>query len=409
MREPKIVAPDEWPFDTGVDGAERHRRSDALSGDLFTDTAGQSVIFRGEDDVDRLLRDRRMGAVAMPILQLSGVTHGPLFELWSLLMFGKDGDEHARLRKPIAPEFQPKAIERYRAGIRCSASALLDAAEERGQETIEVWSEYALPLVSLSACEMVGIPADDAAEVGQWSVDLVAGFFLMDKNMRAKTESAATAFVAYLNNLLERKREAPADDIASRLLGIGPGEPIEHDLSDAELVALLANLVFGGLEATAKVITTGVYHLQKESSWSALVEEPALMPTAVSELLRFAPPVGMARYAKEDLVTDDVSLAAGQLAMLTIDAASKDPRKHECPMQLQLDRTPGRQIAFGAGPHFCLGANLAKVILEVAFAELIQRYPAAKLHEEEGEAVWDYDTFHGITHLTLTLRGVSAL
>lgn len=402
MRKPKVVPPQEWPFDTSVSGAERHRRSEALTDDLVTDAAEQGVIFRGEDDVDRLLRDRRMGAIAMPILAMSGVDEGPLYDLWSLLMFGKDESEHTRLRQPIAPEFQPKAVERYRQSIAADARSLLDATASA--EALEVWSEYALPLVSLAACRLVGIPAKDARMVGDWSVDLVAGFFFMDTAMRRRAEGAAAAFVEYLSGLLEAKRKDPSDDIASRLLGIGPGERIAHDMSEEEVRALLANLVFGGLEATAKVITTGVYHLQSEGRWIALAEDPDLLPTAVPELLRFAPPVGAARYAREDLVTGDVALAAGQLAMLTIDAACKDSRKYECPMQLQLGRKPGRQIAFGAGPHFCLGANLAKVILEEAFAELTRRYPTATLQDGDGLAKWDYDTFHGITHLKLAFR-----
>ena len=404
MRKPKVVKPQDWPFEADITGAERHRRSEALTDDLVTDVTGQQIIFRNEDDVDRLLRDRRMGAVAMPILALSGVDGGALYDLWSLLMFGKDEGEHTRLRKPVAPEFQPKAVEKYRQAIKVDAKDLLDPIEASGCESLEVWSDFALPLVSISACRLVGIPVRDAGMVGDWSVDLVAGFFLMNSDMRGRAESAAAAFVDYLGRMVEAKREDPADDIASRLLAVGPGRPIQHDLSQDELIALLANLVFGGLEATAKVITSGVYHLQTENRWIELAENPDRLSSAVSELLRYAPPTSVARFAHEDFVTGDVSLAAGQLAMLPIDAACKDPSKYECPMQLQLERKPGRQIAFGAGPHFCLGANLAKVILEEAFAELTQRYRAAKLLNGDGQAKWDYDTFHGITHLNLALR-----
>lgn len=358
--------------------------------DVVTDEMGLMVGFQAGDDVEALLTDRHFSAVAMTTLGFSGVTDGPLYDLWSLLMFGKDGDEHRRLRKPVAPEFTPAAVEHYRPDIQRFAEDLAD----RLSGNVDIWSEFAVPLASRSACRVVGIPDDDADVVGRWAIDLVGAFFLMDDGMRQRAEAAAIAFTEYLDGHAESTRATSGDNVTSRLLGPDVG----HDLTSGEIRALVANLVFGGLEATAKVITTGLYHLVTEDQWDTLVAKPDNVAHAVSELLRFSPPIGPARVVAEGTIIRDVPMTAGQMAILDVAGACRDPRRYENPEDLDIDREPGRQLAFGAGPHFCLGANLAKVVLEVAFATLATRFPDLTL-AGDSEAKWDHETFHGIVEL----------
>jgi cytochrome P450 len=396
MREPTVLPMEDSPFDLSVSGAERQRRMERVADDVVTDEAGLMVGFQRGDDVEALLTDRRFGAVAMTTLGFSGVTDGPLHELWSLLMFGKEGDEHRRLRSTVSGEFTPKRVERYRPYIERDADAL--AAGLTG--TVELWSDFALPLSARAACRIVGIPDTDADMVGQWGVDLVGAFFLMDDDMRTRAEAAALAFCHYLDSHLEALRSNPGDDVASLLLGSDGGD---HDLSPEELRALVANLVFGGLEATAKVITTGVYHLLVEDQWKALVARPDMASHAVDELLRFSPPIGPARVTTDDAEVRDVPLCAGQLVMLNIEAACRDEQHYDDPEVLDITRDPGRQLAFGAGPHYCLGANLAKVVLETAFVTLARRFPDLSLADDGQEVVWDHNTFHGIVSLPVGL------
>jgi cytochrome P450 len=381
------------PFDLSVSAAERHARSERVSDDVITDEVGMMVGFQRGDDVEALLTDRHFGAVAMTMLQASGVTEGPLHELWSLLMFGKDGEEHRRLRKSVSESFTPRAVERYRPWLEGVAEGLVDGLEE----TVDVWSEFALPLASRASSRIVGIPERDADLVGRWGIDLVGAFFLMDDEMRARAEAAAVAFCEYLDAHLGSLREDPGDDVASRLLTAG--DEGHHDLSPAEIRALGANLVFGGLEAMAKSITTGVFHLLAEGQWDRLVTQPELVPLAVSELLRFSPPIGPARFVRQDTTLRDVPLCAGQLAILDLQGACRDPRHFEEPDALDIARQPGRQLQFGAGPHFCLGANFARVVLEVAFATLARALPDLELVDAADEVAWDHNTFHGIVKL----------
>jgi cytochrome P450 len=398
MREPLVLPMQDSPFAFDASATERReRRERALkqSVDLVTDELGIMVGFAGEEDVEALLNDPRFGAVAMATLEMSGVTEGPLHDLWSLLMFGKDGEDHKRLRGAVAREFTPRAVERYRPEIEHYASTL--AEEFAPAREVDLWSAFALPLAARSACRVVGISADDSDQVAVWALDLVNAFFFMSPDRKARAALAAIEFAAYLDQLLSSKRVAPGDDVTSKLVA----EEAQHGLSYEETRALVANLVFGGLEATAKVITTGVFHLLNEDQWSELVKRPGLAGPAVVELLRFAPPTGVARFAREDLVCRDVPLRGGQTALLDLEGACRDARRYDEPNRLDLSRDAGRQLAFGAGPHFCLGANLAKVVLETAFNTLATRYPTLQLAVEPENVTWDYETFAGIVSLPI--------
>jgi cytochrome P450 len=384
---------DQSPFAFDISAEEGRRRRLAISADLVTDETGLMIAFRSEADVEAALTDPRFGAVAMPILQFSGVTEGPLFDMWSLLMFGKDGDEHKRLRSTVARDFTPRAVERYRPEIEAFAAEMADRVVPG--EPFEVWETFALPLSARATALVVGVPIEDCDRVAIWALHLVNAFFVMQPERRVLAENAAVEFSAYLDELIASKRSNPGDDIVSKLTA----DAAQHDLSYEETRALIANLVFGGLEATAKAITNGVYHLVVNNQWGQLAARPENAANAVIELLRFAPPVGTARFAREDLVVQDVQLAAGQLVTLDVEAASRDSRKVAHPEVLDLTREPGRQLTFGAGAHFCLGANLAKVVLESAFRELPVRFPTLELAGEPDEVGWDYETFYGIVAL----------
>jgi cytochrome P450 len=385
-REPEVLPHDQSPFALDVSAAERHERMLAVGADLIADDMGVVVAFRGEDDVDALLNDSRFGAIAMTNLHLSGVTDGPLHDMWSLLMFGKDGDEHKRLRSTVAREFTPKAVEHYRGDIQRAADAL--ASNMTGE--VELWSAFAVPLAARAACRVVGIAEPDADQCAIWAIDLVNAFFFMSDERRARAEKAAIEFSAYLDHHLASKRAKPGDDVTSKLIAG------ENDLANDETRALIANLVFGGLEATAKATTTGVFNLLVNDQWRALAAQPEHVDHAVIELLRFSPPSGVGRLVQEDAEFQGVALCAGQLVVLDVEGACRDARRYENPDALDITRAPGRQLTFGAGPHFCLGANLAKVVLGVALRTLTARLPEMAL---AGDVEWDYETFHGIVRL----------
>ena len=266
----------------------------------------------------------------------------------------------------VARDFAPKVVERYRPEVQRIAGALCDRLDD--SETTDLWSSFAVPLAARVACHVVGIPEGDADRAALWAFDLVRAFFpFMSVERRERAQRAAVEFTAYVDDLLADKRRAPADDIASRLASDAVAEVLSYE----EARALTMNLIFGGLEATAKSIATGVYNLLVHDKFGELSAHRDRVPAAVLELLRFAPPAqNVARLAPVDLVCQGVALNGGQVVSANLVAACRDPKRHQHPDTIDFDRESSKQLAFGAGTHYCLGANLAKLALAVGLARL---------------------------------------
>ena len=395
MREPYVFPMQQSPFSPDVPPLERRRRVLEVGADVVTDEAGAVIDFMSEADVEGILNDSRFASVAMPTLRLSGVDDGPLWDLWAHLMFAKDADDHRRIRGVVSREFSTKRTDRLRPALERAAADLCDAIPT-GVD-IDIWDAYAYPFAARVACQMVGIPAEDSDQAAAWAFDLARAFFpFMSPERRSRAERSAVELLAYMDDLLARRRREPADDLISILAA----DEVAEQLSVAEIRALAANMVFAGLEATAKGVSTGTYLLVSQGRLARLAEHPDSIPTAVLEVLRFAPPAqNVARFAPHEMVCQHVQLRAGQVVSANIVAACRDARRYENPDEFDIDRKPGKQLAFGAGAHYCLGANLARLGLGIAFASLARRHPGLELVEGEGTVEWDYEGFAGIVHL----------
>jgi cytochrome P450 len=372
----------------------------AVGADVVTDEIGAVIDFMSEDDVEGVLNDPRFASVALPTLHLSGIDDGPLFELWTNLMFAKDAEDHRRIRGVVVREFAPRRVERLRTQLEQAAGELCDSFP--AATAFDFWAMFAYPFAARAACSIVGIPVEDADRAARWAFDLARAFFpFMSAERRARAERSAVDLLHYMDGLLAQRRDAPADDLVTLLAS---GEATA-DLSADEVLALAANMVFAGLEATAKALATGVYFLITHGQLATLAAQPQSIPTAVLEVLRFAPPAqNVARYAPVDMVCQDVALRAGQVASANIVAACRDPRRYANPDELDINRHAPKQLAFGAGPHYCLGASLAKLAMEVAFETLASRFPTLALAGAEGAVEWDYEGFAGVVHLDCTTR-----
>ncbi|MEA3019224.1 MAG: hypothetical protein QOI47_748 [Actinomycetota bacterium] len=365
--------------------------------EVVTDEAGMVTWFLSEHDTEALLTDPRFGATAMAVLHLSGVAEGPLHDLWSNLMFGKDGEEHKRLRGAVAKHFTPSAL----AWLAPAADEIAHdlAAALPDDEIVDLWPAYSLPLSARIACRVVGIEDDDAAMVAPWALALVKAFSVLQPADRDEAEAAAVAFGAHLDGVIARKRDQPGDDVTSWLL-----EEASDVLSDDELRAMVGNLVFGGLEATTKGLLTAVFHLLGHGLWPELTD-PANVSRAVTETLRFHPPAtGVFRLAIEEVDCGGTVLQPGQLAVPNLVAACRDPKRYDDADALQLDRKPGRPYPFGAGPHFCLGFNQAKITLAAGLGNLAARAPHLRLAVDAAAVPFSRDPFDGVTSLPVRLR-----
>jgi cytochrome P450 len=395
MREPYVFPLSESPFSTDVPPLERRRRVLAVGADVVTDEIGAVIDFMSEDDVEGVLNDPRFASVALPTLHLSGVDDGPLFDLWTNLMFAKDADDHRRIRGVVVREFAPRRVERLRTQLEQTASELCDTFPP--DAPFDFWNSFAEPFAARVACALVGIPHEDADRAARWAFDLARAFFpFMSAGRRARAERSAVELLQYMDALLAQRREEPADDLMT-LLATGDAAA---DLTPDEVLALAANMVFAGLEATAKALATGTYFLITHGQLPTLADRPESIPSAVLEVLRFAPPAqNVARFAPADMVCQDVALHAGQVASANIVAACRDPRRYTNPDELDITRHAPKQLAFGAGPHYCLGASLAKLAMEIAFETLASRFPTLALAGADGGVEWDYEGFAGVVHL----------
>jgi cytochrome P450 len=362
----------------------------AAGTDVATDGSGAMVLFAGEQDSEALLTDPRFGAVAMQTLAISGVSDGPLLDLWSQLMFGKDGDEHKRIRGAVQKHFTPAALAPMEAVATEIARELAGALPDG--ELVDLWDAYALPLASRTQCRLVGIPEDDALRVAGWALALVKGFGVLSRADRERAEVAAVEFTAYIDDLLAAKRDQPGDDIVTALLR-DSSDTLNHE----ELRALVANLMFGGLEAITKAVLKAIIHLVDHGLWDE-VTDPATAAHAVTELLRYDPmTTSLARLAVDEVDVGGTTLQPGQLALVNLYGVCRDERRYDAPDELRIDRTGVRPYAFGAGAHFCLGHVLAKTTIAAGLTELARRAPRIEVTSDR--STWTHDPFHGPTSL----------
>ncbi|MGQ0465285.1 MAG: cytochrome P450 [Sporichthyaceae bacterium] len=365
----------------------------AAGHEVMVDRDGGGALFLRADDCERLLTERGFTAVAMPVLAMSGVVDGPLYDLWSVLMFGKDGEEHRRIRGAASHWFTPAAVAARSDGAAALAAELAEILPTSGE--FDLWADFALPLAGRSICGLVGIP--DWARATEWALDLVAAFGFLSPEARVRAEKAAAEFCAYLDDLLaEPHRIAPGTIAAALLAGDA------KELSPAETRGLIANMTFGGLEAIAKVLTTGVAHLLDHGLWSDLVADPALAASAADELVRFDPPLAATvRLTAEPLECRGVAMPPGQFVFPSLRAACRDPELFDDPESLRLRRRPGKPFAYGAGAHFCLGMHLARQVVAEGLAALARSHPSLTLAVDRADVPWGGSLFYGVERLPL--------
>ncbi len=379
----------------GPDGCARLRQMarDGVAVARSAELGGPIVL--EESLAERLLTEPRIaGAVAMPILHASGVTSGPLHDLWAVLMFGKDGADHDRIRRVTAAHFTPRAVERLRPEAVRTAEQLLDAAIARNGSSIELFHDYALPLAARVQAALLGLPVDDLDRIVPWALDLVEAFGVLDEQAARAATAAAEAFIAYL----DARFAGPPSDPGTVLATVRA----DPTLGPAEQRGLVANLMFGGLDATAKALTSAVHLLVTRPDQLAAVTGGCPAEHVVAEALRFSPPLtGLPRLAMSPVTLGPLRVEPGELVMVMTAGLAGDPVRYPDPERFDVARTPGKQFAFGAGPHYCIGANLAKLVLAVGIDTLVARLPGLRL---AGDAEWAAGTFGGIVHLPLSTR-----
>ena len=277
-----------------------------------------------------------------------------------------DGPEHLRLRRLAAPAFTARRAARFRPRIERIVESLLDGPTG---ET-DLICRFTQPLPMAAICELVGIPESDRPRWREYGAAIVAGSVEgLAKAMPGVIEDAKAA----------AERADRGDDLISDLLAAKAEDG--DRLTGTELVTLIWNIVLAG-QTPANLIANGVAALLSQpDQLAALREDPGLMPRAVEELMRWCGPqlLSIPRYAREDVEIGGVLIGKGDSVTVSIASVNRDPRVFDDPERFDVRRDPGGHLGFAHGPHFCLGAGLARVQTEVALSALLHRFPGLAL------------------------------
>jgi len=342
------------------------------------------VVFDREAG-ELLLRTRSARFPGLEIAEIFGIDQGPLAEEMRRNILHLDGADHRRLRQLVNPFFTPRAAARWRPNMRTFLEQLWARVEDGAR--CEAVEELCKPYPSLTIATVMGAPLEDAPRLHEWSNWIQKQFDAPTlTTQRERIDRAVAEFYAWVEPLIERRRDTPGDDLISSLI---QAEEEGDRLSDVECRNLVLNVLVGGVDTTQSQLAHALrLFAGHPEQWALLAREPERVPAAVMEVLRHEPITPFtARILREDLAIRDVLFPAGTIVMVAAVTANRDGiRDGEA---FDITRTDDeRVLTFGAGPHYCLGVNLARAELEEALAFLAPRMPGLALDgEPELEAV----------------------
>ena len=354
------------------------------------------IISRYDDALAGLRQDgRRFSVVGQFGSHLNALPEAvrprflPLRQHFSIGLLHSDPPAHTRLRSLIGQAFTPRVVEGMRERIEATVNRLLDAVQDAGR--MDVIRDFAFPLPSIVTAEVVGMPPEDRHQFKAWSDD-IAAFSASNRltvEVAERAQRSLLAVRAYLLEIAAQRRERPRDDLISRLVSAEAGA---ERPSEGELLSTCVTFLVGGHETTTALIGSGLLALfQHPDQMQRLRDEPAAVKSAIEEFLRFeSPNQRINRLAKEDFEIEGRRIERGQRVMFLLGAANRDPDQFPDPDRLDVCREPNRHLAFGIGPHFCIGASLARLEATVAFTTLLRRFPDLRLAGERPEWLPSY-------------------
>jgi cytochrome P450 PksS len=347
----------------------------------YSESLGYWILTRYRD-VEAALRDERLSSnrKALFINKLGSLDVKEIqnfLDMTSNWMVDTDPPTHTRLRKLANPGFTTRAIESWRSIIQNTTDRLLDQVQNHGG--MDVVSDLAVPLPGIIITEIFGVPETDRANMLQWARDIgtffgaAGGSTIEIEELARKADKAAVKFCALIRQLIEQRRRQPGTDMIS-LLSVAYQE---QGFNDRELPFLCMEILNTGLLTTTDLIANGVNALLSHpDQLQKLKKNPTLIDSAVEEILRFDTSVPfLTRIAKQDLTIGGKDITAGSVIALGFGAANHDPEKFGSPEVFDITRTPNEHLGFSSGIHFCLGAVLARMDLNICLTTLLRRLP----------------------------------
>ena len=306
---------------------------------------------------------------------------------------------HGKLRGLINKGFTPRMVKKLEIAFRAIVKESLDAIAKQGH--CEFVEDVAVPLPLAVIAEMIGIRREDRQRFHEWSDAMIRGDGAKDPVIMGKAGQAFVAYSAYVTEIIEDRRREPKDDLVSILVGANDSgmlatfdQKLEgHDdhqlaLANNELIMLLVILLVAGNETTRNGLSGGMQLLiENPDERQKLLGKPELLPAAVEEMVRLVTPVhSFARTVTRDTQIRDQKIDAGQRVLMLYPSANRDEEVYEEPDAFRVDRN-ALHLGFGLGPHFCLGANLARMEMRVAFEELLRRFPDMEYADAAGTVI----------------------
>ncbi|MGW5195724.1 cytochrome P450 [Kribbella sp. NPDC004138] len=399
MTEPVLQIPFEDAFRFDPSPTFAALREDRPVARVRTLAGAEVWLVTRYDDVKLVLADPRFSRAAVV---KQGAPRVALAKPMPNSLTTTDPPEHSRLRRLVVPTFAHRKIEQTRPWV-AELSAQLAEDVARAGDGADIRELVALPLPIQVICQLLGVPYADREQFREWT-ELGYSMKMAEKDL---VEDAMTNLTAYIEDLVTKKlanTDQPSEDLLDELVRARE----EGDrLSQDELIAFGVNLLVAGHETSANQISSCVAALLRwPENWARLVAEPGLTPSAIEELLRFNrfSEVGQLRVAVEDIELHGVHIKAGDGVMAALNSANRDPRAYDAPDELRLDRPDNKHLSFGFGPHFCLGAQLARIELQESLAALVRRFPRMSLAKPAEELEWRRVLVSGLAELPVNLN-----
>ncbi|HYK33573.1 MAG TPA: cytochrome P450 [Streptosporangiaceae bacterium] len=348
----------------------------------FTDFGGALAVFGGYEDCSRILRDPRASSERGGSILAA---RRPEQERRRRSFLSLDPPDHTRLRRLVSKAFTPRVIATLEPRISQVTDELLTAAQAQGVREFELVSQLAYPLPVRIICEMLGVPPADHARFASWSASLVhslqPSFGTVDETELLSADKAGREFGEYFVELIAARRSTPGDDLLTKLIR---AEDEGDRLTVEELIATAILLLVAGHETTVGLISNAMLALLRHpDQFAAVVADPALASAAVEETLRYDAPVQFTgRVAKSEMTFGEVTVPEGAVLLILLAATGRDPAVFTDPDTFDIRRGMKEHLAFAAGPHFCLGAPLARLEATIALRKIAARVIAPALDED---------------------------
>jgi cytochrome P450 len=334
------------------------------------------------------------------MLEVQGVTEGPMWDRMKGNLLDLRGDDHRRQRKLVQHAFAPKEADKLRPLMRQELEKMWDAVAADGQ--CEFVDAFAKPYPARMIAGVMGSPLEDAPQLGHWA-NLIQKQFdpVAIATMLPTLEQASSEFVDYVDALIQKRKGDPKDDLITYLIQAEEGG---DRLTEEEMGHLVSAVLVGGVDTTQAQLAHGIrLFAENPDQWQRLREDPeGLAGAAADEVLRYEPITALtARITLEDVEYRGIEFPTNTVVLACALTANHDPEAYAAPEDFDItaDRGRAKPLTFGAGPHFCLGANLARAELQEAFAFLA---PRMETLEPAGEPVYDTPLgVHGLHELPI--------